>query len=41
MIWEEDENQPVNETSGGQSGEVRIKLSSAGLVYKYFGKEIL
>lgn len=37
MIWEEDENQPLTEPTG----EVRIKLSSAGLVYKYFGKEIL
>lgn len=41
MIWEEEENQPVSESSGGKSGEVRIKLSSAGLVYKYFGREIL
>ena len=37
MTWEEDENQPLTEPTG----EVRIKLSSAGLVYKYFGKEIL
>ncbi len=41
MIWGEDENQPAGESSGRDNGEVRIKLSSAGLVYKYYGKEIL
>lgn len=36
MAWHEDENKPAVE------GEpFKIKLSSAGLVYKYFGKEIL
>ena len=38
MTWEENENQPLSEPTGEV---VRIKLSSAGLVYKYFGKEIL
>lgn len=41
MVWGEDECQPLSEISGGANGEVRIKLSSAGLVYKYYGKEIL
>ena len=39
MIWGEDENQPIEENKTG--GEARIKLSSAGLVYKYFGREVV
>jgi uncharacterized UPF0160 family protein len=40
MVWGEDENQPIEENKA-LGGEIRIKLSSAGLVYKYFGKEVV
>ena len=39
MSWQEEENQPIVETLEEQP--FKIKLSSAGLIYKYFGKEIL
>ena len=39
MSWQEEENQPIDETLEEQP--FKIKLSSAGLIYKYFGKEIL
>jgi uncharacterized UPF0160 family protein len=38
MAWGEDENQPIDDKNFDPS---RIKLSSAGLIYKYFGKEVL
>ena len=38
MAWGEDENQPIDDKVFDPS---RIKLSSAGLIYKYFGKEVL
>lgn len=43
MTWSDEENQPLPDPATAAGGEqpVRIKLSSAGLVYKYFGKEIL
>jgi len=39
MAWHEDENNPIDETLAEQP--FKIKLSSAGLVYKYFGKEVI
>lgn len=39
MAWSEDENQPIDETLAVQP--FKIKLSSAGLVWKYYGKEVL
>jgi len=38
MAWGEDENQPIDDKVFDPS---RIKLSSAGLIYKYYGKEVL
>ena len=39
MAWHEDENQPIDETLAEQP--FKIKLSSAGLIYKYYGREVL
>ena len=38
MAWHEEENKPAVE---GEPVVFKIKLSSAGLIYKYFGKEVL
>ena len=39
MSWQDEENLPIDETLAEQP--FKIKLSSAGLIYKYFGREIL
>ena len=39
MSWTDEENLPIDETLAEQP--FKIKLSSAGLIYKYYGKEIL
>ena len=42
MTWTDEENIPIDETAVPDPTQpVRIKLSSAGLIYRYFGKEIL
>ncbi len=39
MSWQDEEDIPIDETLAEQP--FKIKLSSAGLIYKYYGKEIL
>ena len=39
MSWTEEENQPIDESLAEQP--FKIKLSSAGLIYKYYGREVL
>lgn len=39
MSWTDEENLPIDETLAEQP--FKIKLSSAGLIYKYYGKEVL